>query len=153
MRDLDTAQLRRMATESARRSQRQTRYALLTIHFFLYLAAVAVAAVMVFAMPWVVDSLFNSVDVSAMVFGLFAGWFAGLALHAGSVLVDSAWAERQFRQRAAAGVIGRVLLDEDDEAALTEKAKRLADETGPVTLSDDGELAPPGDAEIASRKT
>jgi hypothetical protein len=139
MQDLDTAQLRRMATESARRSQRQTRYALLTIHFFLYLAALAVAFVIVVGAPWVFDTLWSSMDVSAMIFGLFAGWFVGLALHGASVLVDSGWMERQFRQRAAAGVIGRALLDEDD-AALSEKAKRLADVPMPVTLSDDGEL-------------
>jgi uncharacterized membrane protein len=141
MHDLDTAQLRRLASESARRSQKQLRLALLTIHVFLYFAALLMLAVMVLGMPWVFDSLFNSIDLSLIIFGLFAGWFVGLALHGASVLVDSAWAERQLRQRAAAGVLGRALLDDEDETHYS-KPKREVGLSLENQLSDDGELGP-----------
>lgn len=143
MRDLDTAHLRRMASESARRSQRQLRLMLLTIHGFVFLAALAVTAVVVFVMPWVFDALWNSIDVSLILFGLFAGWGIGLTLHGASVLVDSAWMERQLRQRAAAGALGRALLDEEAEVEAGLKRKPLTDEDPEtLALSDDGELTP-----------
>ncbi|MFN8378288.1 MAG: 2TM domain-containing protein [Anaerolineae bacterium] len=142
MHELDTTQLRRQASVSARNSQRNLRLTLFAVHVFLYLAALAVAAVMVVGLPYLFDVFWNSVDASLVVFGLFAGWGIGLLLHGAGVVVDSGWMERQLRQRAAAGVLGRALLDEEADAETLAKAKRLADNEPAFTLTDDGELAP-----------
>lgn len=143
MHDLDPAQLRRQAAASARSSQRNLRLILFGLHVLLFLIALAAFAAMTLGVGYVFSTLWNSVDVSLIVFGLFAGWGIGLLLHGASVVVDSGWMERQFRHRAAAGVVGRALLDDDADAGYPSewmKAKRnLIDEIG-FSVDDDGEL-------------
>lgn len=140
MHDLDTAQLRRQAAASARTSQRRIHWSLFAIHGFLYLAALAVMAVVLVGMPWVFDALWNTIDLSLVIFGLFFGWGIGLLLHGAGLLADSGWAERQLRQRAAAGVLGRALLDDEAEVELAAKAKRNLSADTDISLDDDGEL-------------
>ena len=140
MHDLDTAQLRRQAAASARTSQRRIHWSLFAIHGFLYLAALAVMAVVLVGMPWVFDALWNTIDLSLVVFGLFAGWGIGLTLHGASMLVDSSWAERQLRNRAAADVVGRALLGDEAEVEQAAKAKRNLSADTSFSLNDDGEL-------------
>ena len=146
MHDLDTAQLRRQAAASARTSQRRIHWSLFAIHGFLYLAALAVMAVVLVGMPWVFDALWNTIDLSLVVFGLFAGWGIGLLLHGVGMVVDSSWAERQLRNRAAADVVGRALLDDDMEADYPSewlKSKRNLSDDSAFNLNDDGELVMP----------
>lgn len=152
MHNLDTADLRRQAAASARVSQRRLRWSLFTIHGFFYLAALAVMAVMLLGLPAAFRSLWNSVDMSLMVFGLFAGWSIGLALHGGSLIVDSSWAERQLRNRAATDMVGRALLDDDAEIELAAKAKRIAADEMVYSLADDGELMVAGEGDHAHRQ-
>ncbi|MBL8146253.1 MAG: 2TM domain-containing protein [Anaerolineae bacterium] len=140
MHNLDTAQLRRQAAASARTSQRRIHWSLFAIHGLLYLAALAAMAVVLVGMPWVFDALWNTIDLSLVLFGLFAGWGIGLMLHGASMVVDSSWAERQLRNRAAAGVVGRALLDDDAEVELAAKAKRNLSTETDFSLNDDGEL-------------
>ncbi len=148
MHDLDTAQLRRKAAESSRRTQKQLRVMLLVIHGSLYFAALAVMAAVLFVMPWVFDSLWNNIDLSLVVFGLFVGWGIGLLLHGAGLAVDSAWAERRLRQQAVSEALGRALLEDVDDLELDEpKAKRGLEDLTEIALSDDGELIAK-DAEI-----
>ena len=141
MHDLDTAQLRRQASVSARNSQRNLRLTLFAVHVLLFLAGLAVAAVMVVGLPYLFDVFWNSVDASLVVFGLFAGWGIGLLLHGAGVVVESGWMERQLRNRAAADVVGRALLDDEaDYPAEWMKAKRNLSDESEFSLNDDGEL-------------
>ena len=142
MRDFDTVQLRKQAADSARRTRRYLRLGLLAANVLLFLLALGIFATMVVGMPWIFDALWMNIDVSLIVVGLFAGWGIGIALHGATVVVDSDWAERQLRQRAAAGALGRALLDDADADYPSEwmKTKRDVDDESEFGLSDDGEL-------------
>ena len=141
MRDFDTVQLRKQAADSARRTRKHLRLGLLAANVLLFLLALGIFATMVVGMPWIFDALWMNIDVSLIVVGLFAGWGIGIALHGATVVVDSDWAERQLRQRAAAGALGRALLDDQpDDVSAYEKPKRLAEVTDDFTFVDDGEF-------------
>lgn len=142
MHDLDTAQLRRLANDSARKHQRQFRLGLFVVHFILYAAAMVVMGILSEDAPGVSAAIWNSIDLSLIVFGLFFGWGVGLLLHGVGVIIESDWAERRFRQQAVTGAVGRVLLGDEDEAVRAEavKAKRTLDDLANVALADDGEL-------------
>jgi hypothetical protein len=141
MRDLDPAQLRRLAADSAKRSQRQWKVALLAVHGFVYVAAILSVAAIALTTPGIYNALLNSIDLDVMVFGLFFGWGIGLGLHGATLAMDSAWMERRLREGAASSVVGRALLEDEDESpAQTAKAKRDLDALTEYALEDDGEI-------------
>jgi hypothetical protein len=142
MRDFDPAELRRLAADSARRSQHQWKYALLAVHGFVYVAALLSMAAVIWTTPSVYNALLNSFDLDLVIFGLFFGWAFGLALHGAALAVDSDWMERRLREGAASSAVGRALLaDEDEPLAQTSKAKRDLDALTDYSLGDDGEIA------------
>ncbi|HYO87415.1 MAG TPA: hypothetical protein VER79_02145 [Candidatus Limnocylindrales bacterium] len=142
MRDFNTTELRRQAAESARKGQRQLRLSLVVVHIFVYIAAIVVLAALVMTLPGLASAIWTSIDLSLVIFGLFMGWGIGIALHGATLLVDSDWMERRMRRQAASGLLGRALLEyeEDELPAEAAKAKHRLDDLADYVLDDDGEL-------------